>query len=454
MRSQDLHCKRLLEPVLGNTMLKINFNETLTEQRWILHGRLIAPWVRELRTSWKKNHRRNGHRACIVDLNEITFIDKSGERLLRLLVSEGAQCIASGAYIKLVLDRLAASGKGRLLNRLAVFLFAVLLAVLVCGIPAEAHQPAQMLHSPELETGKIIGTVTDENGDTIPDATVVLSGADANDRRTLVTPENGFFELDDIKPGIPYQVSVSANGFANWTSPEITLDPGQFKILTDIALRLAAERTTVQVTYNPVEVATEQMKLEEQQRVFGIIPNFYVSYDPNAAPLTPKLKFQLALKVAIDPLTIAGVTVVAGAKQAGNTPNYGQGMSGFSKRFGAVAGDGFTDIIIGGALLPSVLHQDPRYFYQGTGTARSRIRHALLSPFICKGDNGTSQPSYSTIGGVLASSAIANLYYPQSNRGAGLVFSSFAIGMGERIAASLAQEFVLGRFTHRGGHVK
>jgi len=316
------------------------------------------------------------------------------------------------------------------------------------------HTPAQTLQAPEQQAGKIMGTVTDENGDTIPGATVVLWGADANDRRTLATTENGFFELDAIKPGIPYQVSISANGFAGWTSPEITLDPGQFKILTDIALRLAAERTTVQVTYNAVEVATEQMKLEEQQRVFGIIPNFYVSYDANAAPLTTKLKFRLAVRVAIDPMTIAGVALVAGAKQAGNTPNYGQGMSGFGKRIGAVSGDGFTDIMIGGAILPTLLHQDPRYFYQGTGTTRSRLRHAVFSPFIGRGDSGNPQPNYSTIGGVLASSAIANLYYPQSNRGAGMVFSSFAIGMGERIAASLAQEFLLGRFTHRGGHVK
>ena len=321
------------------------------------------------------------------------------------------------------------------------------------ALAVSVHTPAQILQAPEPQPAKIIGTVTDDNGDTIADATVVLSGADAKDRLTLVTPETGFFEFDGIKPGIPYRLSISASGFADWTSPEITFDPGEFKMLTDTALRLAVESTTIKVTYNPVEVATEQMKLEEQQRVFGIIPNFYVSYNSDAAPLTPKLKFKLALKVAYDPITITGVAIVAGAKQAGNTPNYGQGMSGFGKRFGAVAGDGLTDIMIGGAILPSLLHQDPRYFYQGTGTAGSRMRHALFSAFICKGDNGTWQPNYSSIGGNLASAAIANLYYPKSNRGAGLVFSSFAIGTAERMAGNLAQEFLLSRFTRRGGHV-
>lgn len=68
-----------------NTMLKISFTETPAEEKWVLDGRLTAPWVRELRAPWKKNHRRHQQRACIIDLNEITFIDKGGERLLRVL---------------------------------------------------------------------------------------------------------------------------------------------------------------------------------------------------------------------------------------------------------------------------------------------------------------------------------------------------------------------------------
>jgi hypothetical protein len=67
---------------------------------------------------------------------------------------------------------------------------------------------------------------------------------------------------------------------------------------------------------------------------------------------------------------------------------------------------GFSDIMIGGAILPSLLHQDPRYFYQGTGTTRSRLLHAMSNPFASKGDNGRLQPNYSTIGGDLAASAL------------------------------------------------
>jgi hypothetical protein len=307
---------------------------------------------------------------------------------------------------------------------------------------------------PERQIGSIVGTVIDVNGDTVAQANVVLEGPDSNDRRTAVTNDNGFFEFHDVKSGILYHVTVSGEGFAEWKSPVVTVEPNQSKVLTDIQLRLATALTTVEVTQTAEEIATEQVKTEEKQRIFGIIPNFYVVYEPNPVALTTKLKFRLALKVAIDPITIVGIAFLSGMQQAGDTPDYGQGAQGFGKRFGANSADGFTDIMIGGAILPSLLHQDPRYYYQGTGTNKSRIRHAVLNPFVCKGDNGKSQPNYSSLGGDLASSAISNAYYPQSNRGVGLVFTNFALSTGERIASSLAQEFVLHKWTHKPGHSK
>jgi hypothetical protein len=101
-----------------------------------------------------------------------------------------------------------------------------------------------------------------------------------------------------------------------------------------------------------------------------------------------------------------------------------------------------------------LLHQDPRYFYQGTGTTGSRIQHAMFSVFVAKGDNGRWQPNYSSVGGDLASAALSNLYYPQANRGVGLVFTNFAIGTAERIGANLAQEFIIARFTKRNRHME
>jgi hypothetical protein len=323
---------------------------------------------------------------------------------------------------------------------LHIWFVSVVASVFIVSIPLLG----QNAESPEVKPGSIVGTVLDVNGDTVPQASVVFEGTDNNDRRGVVANDNGFFEFHEAKPGISYRITISAEGFAGWTSA-VTVEPGQFKILTDIQLRIPQAQTTVNVTETAEEIATAQVKQEEKQRVLGFVPNFYVVYEPNPVPLTRKLKFRLAAKVATDPVTALGVAFLAGTQQAGDTPDYGQGAAGFGKRFGADAADGFTDIMIGGAILPSLLHQDPRYFYQGTGTNKSRMRHALFHPFVCKGDNGHWQPNYSSLGGDLASSAISNTYYPESNRGTGLVFANFAISTAERVASSLAQEFILRR---------
>jgi len=196
------------------------------------------------------------------------------------------------------------------------------------------------------------------------------------------------------------------------------------------------------------QIATQQVELEEHQRVLGFVPNFYVVYDSQSAvPLTTKLKFQMASRVAIDPVSFVGAAALAGIHQGGDDLDYPLGSKGYGERMGATYADGITDIMFGGAILPSLLHQDPRYFYQGTGTVKSRLRHALANPFICRGDNGKLEPNYSSIGGDLISSSISNIYYPPSNRGAGLVFENLLLSTGEREVSSVVQEFVLRKLT-------
>ena len=322
----------------------------------------------------------------------------------------------------------------------------------LCGsVTSQAQQqPIPLPDVPKAQTGIIVGTVTDITDDTLAGATVVLEGPVQTDPRTVVTNGNGFFEFKDVEPGTTYHVTASAQGFANWTSPAVILKPGQYEILTGSKLHVAEVLTTITVAA-PVasrqEIAAAQVKVEERQRIFGIVPNFYVVYNHDAAPLTAKLKFRLATKVLVDPVTIIGVATFAGINQAADNPNYGQGAKGYAERFGAGYADGAIDIMVGGAILPSLLHQDPRYFYQGTGTNKSRALHALSSPFVCRGDNGRLQPNYSTIGGDLASAALANAYYPESNRGPGLFLGNFFIATGERALANVAQEFILRRLT-------
>jgi hypothetical protein len=321
-----------------------------------------------------------------------------------------------------------------------------LLCFLILGVSVTGAAVAQNISAPEPQTGTIIGTVTDVDDDTIPGATVSLEDPSLADPQRVRTGDDGFFKLDHLNPGIPYHVTVSASGFADWTSPEVILTPGQYIDLTGIRLRIATAVTTVSAVA-PEELATEQVKAEEKQRVLGFIPNFYVVYDHDAVPLTPKLKFRLALKTSTDSVTFLGSAFVASVDQAADTPNYGQGAKGFGQRLGANYANGLTDIMIGGAILPSILHQDPRYFYQGTGTKKSRALHALSTPFICKGDNGLWQPNYSGLGGYVASGAISNAYYPASNRGAGQVASTTFIDIAADMANGFIQEFVLRKLT-------
>jgi hypothetical protein len=319
--------------------------------------------------------------------------------------------------------------------------------MLILAVTAMAASlAAQSSNAPATQTGHITGTVSDVNNDVLSGATVVLKGPGTKDSRTTVSDDNGLFEFDQLAPGT-YRVTITGKEFADWTSPDIILNPGQYLILTGTKLQIAKAITTVSVAESQVEIATEEVKIEEKQRVFGIIPNFYVVYDQNPAPLTTKLKFHLALKTSTDAFTVLGVGVLAAINQAGNTPDYPQGWKGYGERFGAATADGFSDIMIGGAILPSLLHQDPRYYYQGTGTTKSRALHALASPFVCKGDNGRLQPNYSSMGGDLGSAALSSTYYPASNRGAGLVFQNFFLSTGERMVSSLVQEFVLHKLT-------
>ena len=314
--------------------------------------------------------------------------------------------------------------------------------------------PGEPPHPPAAATsensGDVSGTVADAYGDVVPGAAVQIEGSGGADRQSQAANGNGFFEFKNLAAGISYRITVNAEGFESWVSQPVTLASGQYFDVTGIKLKLRNEVSSVTVVASTEQIATEQVAIAEQQRVLGFIPNFYVVYDSkNAVPLTTKLKFQMAFRVSVDPVSILGAAALAGMNQAADTPDYQQGWKGYGQRFGAAYADGLTDILFGGAILPSLLHQDPRYFYQGTGTIKSRTLHALANPFICKGDNGKNQINFSSMGGDLISSSISNAYYPESNRGASLVFTSFLISTGEREVSSLVQEFLLRKLTPR-----
>jgi len=305
----------------------------------------------------------------------------------------------------------------------------------------------QQVQAQQAQTGTIVGTVLDATGSTVPKATVVLQGPTPNDHRTLVTGDDGFFKFDGVTPGTIVRIAVSASGLTNWTSNKIILQPGQDFIVTGIRLGVPPVHQSVNAVTQQ-QLAAEQIKVQEQQRVLSVIPNFYVTYEEHPAPLTSKLKFQLALKALTDPVTLIGFGLNAAIYQAVGYPSYGQGWGAYGQRLGATFAGGYSKILLGDAVFASVLHQDPRYFYQGTGTTKSRLLHALATPFITKGDDGRREVNWSEILGDLSSGAIAEAYYPSQDRGAGVVVRSALIGAGGRAALGVVQEFVLHKWTH------
>ncbi|MGP0098925.1 MAG: carboxypeptidase-like regulatory domain-containing protein [Terriglobales bacterium] len=337
-------------------------------------------------------------------------------------------------------------------RRLGAFLkitHVLLLIFLAGGLLLVVPASAQSTEAANTKTGSVLGTAVDLSDDPVSDAAVVLQGP--GDRLAAVTKEDGSFAFPNVTPGIVYQVTVTAEGFADWSS-SITVEPGQGKTLADIKLRILAVQRAVTVSYSEKEVAAQEFKAEEQQRIFRFIPNPYVVYEPHPEPLTTKMKFELAYKDLTHPVFFARTAAWAGVQQANDTPKYRQGARGYGERFGAGLADATSENLFGNAILPSLLHQDPRYFYQGTGTKWSRARHAILAPFVCKGDNGALQPNYSTWGGSLIASSISMAYLPDSNRGPGHVFRNFGIGMSLHVVSSVAQEFILSKFTSRGKH--
>lgn len=309
-----------------------------------------------------------------------------------------------------------------------------------------APAPAQQRSAPMQQNGTIVGTALDINGGVLAGATVVLQGASPEDQRSMLTSDEGFFQFDSVRPLTSYHVTVRAPGFADWSSSEIVLQPGQYFLLPNISLRLSVVQITV-AAESEEQIATEEVHVEETQRALGFLPNFYVSYDRNPVPLTAKLKFHLAFRSLIDPVTTAGFVLNATFYQAAGYPHYSGGFRGYGQRLGSTFAGGYTNILLGNAVLPALLHQDPRYFYQGTGTTKSRLMHALSMPIITRGNNGRSEVNFSGIGGDLASGAVANAYYPENERGVHLVLQSAAIGAGGRIANGILQEFVLHKVT-------
>jgi hypothetical protein len=166
--------------------------------------------------------------------------------------------------------------------------------------------------------------------------------------------------------------------------------------------------------------AQEQLDKQLHQRVFGVMATFNTTNNRDALPLSTKQKYVLFFRSASDPWPFVLTAVGAGIDQAENSfPEYGQGVEGYAKRWGAGYTDYFTGNLLGNAVLSSLLKEDPRYFQKGTGSFATRALWAAGGSVWCKRDNGTWGPNYANVMGNLMGAAVSNLYYPASDRTVG-----------------------------------
>jgi Carboxypeptidase regulatory-like domain len=342
------------------------------------------------------------------------------------------------------------------------------LIVLICSSPTPAQteqSPARLVvvnNAPNSPTpkmaidapedlpkvpGTITGSVVGQDGIAVVGAKVTLTEEGQSVSQEVTSSEDGQFTFTNVAPG-PFQLVITSEGFAAHTSTG-ELHSGENFTVPQVSMVLATNATEVRVEVSAVEISQEQLKDEEKQRVLGIIPNFYVTYVPNAAPLTPKQKFNLAWRLNIDPVSFLLVGQTAGIQQAQNEfSGFGQGAQGYARRYGAAYATFTVGNFLGSAVFPSLFKQDPRYFYKGTGTTKSRILYALANAVICKSDSGHWQVNYSGIIGSLAAGGISNLFYPASDRnGPALTFENTAISIGSTAVFNLMQEFVLRKLT-------
>jgi hypothetical protein len=307
--------------------------------------------------------------------------------------------------------------------------------------PLPQSGPQSSADSSAEGSASVSGTVLDESGAAVPGAQVRLTRPDGAQLHTVMSGANGDFTIPKLPPG-SYLVTVDAKGFASFTSAEFVLTAQQAYDVPSISLSVATANTEVMV--RPTEViAAEQIKAEERQRLIGVIPNFYTSYIWDAAPLSTKQKYSFAARDTFDPISFVGVSITAGIEQANDTyAGYGQGAAGYAKRWAAKFGDGRSSDFLSHAVFPSLFHQDPRYFYQGTGSNKSRLYHALSYAFVARSDSGHLMPNYSYFLGDMCSGALSNAYYPHANRGANLVFTNAAIGLAGRAGSTVLREFL------------
>jgi hypothetical protein len=298
-------------------------------------------------------------------------------------------------------------------------------------------------------TGIVEGVITDVHGGLVPGAAITLELKGHSTQRDTVSDGEGHFQFSNVGPGT-YELLITASELKTYLSPAFATQAGEHTTVPTIALAIATNNTTVDVSANSVEVAEEELKRETEQRIIGILPNFYTSFIYDAAPLNTRQKFKLTFKAVTDPTAVIGPLVVAGIEQERDTfPSWGNDdAASYGKRFAAAYGDELLSRVFSYAVFPAVFRQDPRYFYMGPSQKTStRFWHAALAGIIIRGDNGRDQPNYSHMLGSASAGAISSVYHPASDGAGYLAGVNLGVGIAGHGVQALIREFIWPRLT-------
>lgn len=192
------------------------------------------------------------------------------------------------------------------------------------------------------------------------------------------------------------------------------------------------------------ETPQPQNVQQRLKRVSAMISDFENPKDvtTDRRPLTAHEKFIISLHQAFDVSAHVGNAFEAALEQAANSqPHYGEGWGAYGKRFAANEGDQVSGSILIYGVLPSILHEDPRYFRKGRGTTLSRMWYAATRTFVARRDDGTSGFNNSEIFGQIFSSSISTSYYPQQDRCVSHVFSNWGVNLAGNSGYNILSEY-------------
>jgi len=292
-------------------------------------------------------------------------------------------------------------------------------------------------------TARVKGVVSDMEGGLVPGAHVVISCAEPAITRETTANQTGFFSIAGLPTGT-YVLKISSPGLQTYVIHDLHLHGGQTYSLPEVSLPIARTSADVTVTVTTEEIAEAELHSELKQRVFGVLPNFYTSYQWDAAPLTAKQKLKLTLHAATDPVFFGTTAITAGIQQEQNTyPAYGGGAAGYWSRYGADYGDAVIGRFMGSVVFSTVFRQDPRYFVMTNGSWERRSWHAVSSTFMQRNDKTKHfEPAYSHLLGAATTGLIASTYHPGTSPGK-MVLNDTILDLGNKAANNLVREFVL-----------